>query len=124
MDTAKRNVLWERRNRKESSAAKSSLRVFTQPGSLADMDGRPADVRYPPGSGHSSARSAYRLCADIVARVFLGWRTKILRAADALDARRCGGPYRFIQNRSPTFVVALKGDAAADKSRNRLSRDF
>jgi len=38
--------------------------------------------------------------ADIVARVFLGLRTKILRAADALCARR-----RFIQNRSRLRVL-------------------
>ena len=39
-----------------------------------------------------------RLQGDIVAKVFLGWRTKILRAADALYARQREGPYRFIQN--------------------------
>jgi hypothetical protein len=64
------------------------------------------------------------LCADIVAKVFLGWRTKILRAADAFYARRREGPYRFIQNRSRTSVVALKGDAAVEKSKDQLSRDF
>jgi hypothetical protein len=64
------------------------------------------------------------LPADIVAKVFSGWRTKILRAADALCARRREGPYRFIQNRSPTSVVALKSDAAARNSKDRLSRDF
>jgi hypothetical protein len=62
--------------------------------------------------------------ADIVAKVFLGWRTKILRAADALYARRREGPYRFIQNRSRASVAALKSDAAAEKSKDRLSRDF
>src|SRR5258708_33127118 len=61
---------------------------------------------------------------DIVAKVFLGWRTKILRAADAFYARRRKGPYRFIQNRSPTFVAALKSDAAAEKPKDHLSRDF
>ena len=59
-----------------------------------------------------------------VAKVFLGWRTKILRAADAFYARRREGPYRFIQNRSRTSVVALKSDAAAEKSKDQLSRDF
>jgi len=34
------------------------------------------------------------------------------------------GPYRFIQNRSRTSVVTLKGDAAAEKFKNQLSRDF
>jgi hypothetical protein len=62
--------------------------------------------------------------ADIVAKVFLGWRTKILRAADAFSARRREGPYRFIQNRSRTSVVALKSDAAAEKSKDQLWRDF
>src|SRR5258707_14919993 len=64
------------------------------------------------------------LWVDIAAKVFLGWRTKILRAADAFYARRREGPYRFIQNRSRTSVVALKGDAAAEKSKDQLSRDF
>ena len=58
-----------------------------------------------------------RYGGDIVAKVFLGWRTKILRAADALCARRCEGPYRFIQNRARTFVAALKSDAAAEKAK-------
>src|SRR5258707_7631620 len=64
------------------------------------------------------------LLADIVAKVFLGWRTKILRAADAFYARRREGPYRFIQNRSQISVVALKSDAAAEKPKDQLSRDF
>jgi hypothetical protein len=62
--------------------------------------------------------------ADIVAKVFLGWRTKILRAADALYVRQREGPYRFIQNRSRASAVALKSDAAAEKSKDQLSRDF
>jgi hypothetical protein len=53
-----------------------------------------------------------------VAKVFLGWRTKILRAADAFYARRRKGLYRFIQNRSPSSVAALKSEAAAEKSKD------
>jgi hypothetical protein len=64
------------------------------------------------------------LCADIVAKVFLGWRTKILRAADAFSARRREGPYHFIQNRSLTSIGALKSDAAAENSKDQFSRDF
>ena len=64
------------------------------------------------------------LTADIVAKVFSGERTKILRPVDALYVRRREGPYRFIQNRSRTPVVALKGDAAAERSKDRLSREF
>ena len=62
--------------------------------------------------------------ADFVAKVFLGCRTKILRAADAFCAWRCEGPYRFIQKRSRPSVVALKSERAAEKSRDQLSRDF
>ena len=64
------------------------------------------------------------LLADIVAKVFLGWRTKILRAADAFCARRREGPYRFIQNRSRTSPVPLKINAATEKPEDQLSRDF
>src|SRR5271154_7478631 len=70
---------------------------------------------------HSSATT---LCADIVAKVFLGCRTKIPRAADAFHPGQCEGPYRFMQNPPPTFAVALNGDLVAEKSKNRLSRDF
>ena len=62
--------------------------------------------------------------ANFVAKVFLGWRTKILGAADAFYARRCAGPYRFVQNRSRTSVVALKSDAAAERFKDQPSRDF
>jgi len=40
------------------------------------------------------------------------------------EQRLSQGEYRFIYNRSPTFVVALKSDAAPEKSKNQLSRDF
>ena len=70
-----------------------------------------------PVSGHRQAVSACPKSADSVEKVFLGCRTKILRAADAFYARRREGPYRFIQNRSRTSVVALKSDAAAERSK-------
>jgi hypothetical protein len=65
-----------------------------------------------------------QVMADFVAKVFLGWRTKIPRAADAFCAWRREGTYRFIQNRSRTFVAALKSDTAAEESKDQLSRDF
>jgi hypothetical protein len=64
------------------------------------------------------------LMADIVAKVFLGCRTKILRTADAFYAWRREGPYRFIQNRPRTFLSALKSYGAAEKSKDQLLRDF
>jgi len=49
---------------------------------------------------------------------------KISRAADVFYARRREGPCRFIQNRPGTSVVELKSDAAAEKSKDQLSREF
>jgi len=62
--------------------------------------------------------------ADIVAKVFLWWRTKILKTADALRARRLEGPHSFLPKRPPTFVMAPESLAAAGASKNRPSRDF
>jgi hypothetical protein len=59
-------------------------------------------------SSDGSIRPDPAIKSGTVAKVFLGWRTKILRAADAFYARRREGPYRFIQNRSRTSVLALK----------------
>jgi hypothetical protein len=64
------------------------------------------------------------LFADIVAKIFLGERTKILTAADAFYARRRERTISFIQNRSQISVLALESDAAAEKSKYLLSRDF
>ncbi len=47
---------------------------------------------------------------------------KIFRATGAFYARRREGPYRFMQNRLRTSVVALKSGAAAEKSKDRPSR--
>jgi len=49
---------------------------------------------------------------------------KISRAADVFYAVRREGPCRFTQNRSRTSVMALKSDAAAEKSKDQPSRDF
>jgi hypothetical protein len=80
--------------------------------------------QYPLKNRHRQHGLSGLKSVDIVAKVFLGWRTKIFRAADALYARQREGPYRFIQNRSRTSAVALKSDAAAEKSKDQLSRDF
>ncbi len=84
----------------------------------------PGDFCFCVHSGHKSDEALCPLSADIVAKVFLGSRTKILRAADTLCERRHEGPYRFLQNRSRTFLVALKNDATARKAKNQLWRDF
>jgi hypothetical protein len=93
-------------------------------GSKATELGCPRHVRFPPDSDHRAEMPGGLVRADIVAKVILGSRTKILRAADAFYARRREGPYRFIQNRSRASVVALKSGAAAEKSKDQLSRDF
>ena len=105
--TGKRIQLSDR-TEKYHSSSRFDFRVFTQPGSKTDLRPLNYDVRSSP---------------DIVAKVFSGRRTKILRAADALYARRREGPYRFVQNRPRTSVVAPKSDVAAEKSKYQLSRD-
>jgi hypothetical protein len=69
-------------------------------------------------------RSDVRSPGYIVAKVFLGCRTKILRTAEAFYPWRPEGPYRFIQNRPRTFLAALKSYRAAEKSKDQLLRDF
>jgi hypothetical protein len=59
---------------------------------------------------------------DIVAKVFLGWRTKFPRTADAFRIRRCEGPHLFLRKRPRTVASAMQSVAAL--SRNLLSRDF
>jgi hypothetical protein len=76
-----------------------------------------------PKNRHRQPNRPRRKSADIVAKVFLRCRTKIFGAADAFYERR-EGPYRCIRNRSRTCVVALKRDAAAEMSKDQLSRDF
>src|SRR5258708_33932702 len=63
-------------------------------------------------------------CRYCCKSLFRGGRTKFLRTADAFYERRREGPYRFIQNRPGTSIVALKSDTAAEKSKDQLSRDF
>src|ERR1700704_2603851 len=84
----------------------------------------PGALRSTPMNRHLQSRLACLKRADFVAKVFLRRRTKILRAADAFCARRCEGLYRLIQNRSWTSVVALKSDAAGERSKDHLSLDF
>ena len=69
---------------------------------------------------HTSRAAMRRYCCKSLFGVLI----KILGAAGALYARRCEEPYRFVQNRSRTSVVALKSEAVAEKSKNKLSRDF
>jgi hypothetical protein len=57
---------------------------------------------------------------DIVAKVFSGWRKKVLRAADAFYARRrAGNPFH-----AKTIMVASKNYAGAKKSKEQLLRIF
>src|SRR6478752_363755 len=62
--------------------------------------------------------------AGICCKSLFGRRTKIPRAANAFRTRRREGPYRFIQNQSPASVVPPTSDAAAERPRDRLWRDF
>src|SRR5258705_12104705 len=62
--------------------------------------------------------------ADIVAKDFLAWRTKLSRGGDAFRVRRYEGPHRFTQKRPRSFVSALRSIALAESAKNQLLRDF
>jgi hypothetical protein len=64
------------------------------------------------------------LLADFVEKVFWEGERKFLEPLMRFARGDVRDPYRFIQNRSRTSVVALKSDAAAEKSKDQLSRDF
>ena len=122
VDNAHRRArVWVRRPRTGQRRCRQHV---TQPGSLTDRKRYLRRVRLAINSRHALEGTTCRFCADIVAKVFLGCRTKILRATDAFYARRREGPHRFTRNRSRTSVVALKSDAAAEKSNDQLSRHF
>src|SRR5258705_7969824 len=111
---------------RHSAASSAALSSFADLGPIVD----PFPVRLharvlAPNGTHSRSTGRPRSkSADIVAKVFLGGRTKFFRAADAFYERRREGPYRFIQNRPGISVVALKSNTAAEKSKDQLSRDF
>jgi hypothetical protein len=60
----------------------------------------------------------------LLQKSFWGLQTKILKSADASYAPRREGPCRFTQNRSRTSVVAVKSDAAAEKSKINYGEIF
>ena len=71
--------------------------------------------RFPVGRSAAFCPGRVKVCFwQILLQSLFGGRTKFLRAADALHARRDEGPYRFMQNRSRASVTALKSDAATE----------
>ena len=54
------------------------------------------EVGFALNSGHRQPRLAGPKRADTVAKLFLGWRTKIPKAADASYARRREGPDHIV----------------------------
>jgi hypothetical protein len=76
--------------------------------------------RCSPNNGHRQAVLACPKSADIVAKVFFGRSTKILKTADAFRVWRHEGPHPFIPKRPPTFVLAPESLATAGASKNRF----
>jgi hypothetical protein len=62
--------------------------VRVRSGSRSDLRARLIQVCSIPNSGHRATTTARPKSADIVAKVFLGGRTKFFRAADAFYERR------------------------------------
>ena len=67
----------------------------------------------------------FRSWQILLQKSFRGGERKFLEPLEArFDAWRREGPYRFIQNRSRTSVVALKRDTEAAKSEDQLREIF
>jgi hypothetical protein len=60
----------------------------------------------------------------LLQKSFWGVEGKFLEPLARFTRSDVREPYRFIQNRSWISVRALKAEAAARKSKDRLSRDF
>src|SRR5258705_13042961 len=77
---------------------------------------------------HLADRSQWSLdvrsWGDSVEKVFLGWRPKFFRAADAFRTWRYEGPHRFPQKRPRSLVWALRSIAVVELAKNQLLRDF
>jgi hypothetical protein len=82
------------------------------------MSALPTKNRTSHGAAFISAMCRYRC------KVFLGWRTKFPRTADAFRIRRCEGPHCFPRNQPRTLASAMHSVAAVELSRSLLSRDF
>jgi hypothetical protein len=60
----------------------------------------------------------------LLQKSFWGTNENVLEPLMRFTRGDVTGPYRFIQNRLRTSVVALRSDAAAEKFKDRPSRDF
>ena len=60
----------------------------------------------------------------LLQKSFWGKEQKFLEPLMRFSRGDARGPYRLLQNRPRTFLVALKSDAAAETLKNQLSRDF
>jgi hypothetical protein len=64
------------------------MKEIPGPSGGGDLEAFHTPLRFKPGKACQC-----RLLTDIVAKVFLGWRTRIPRAADAFYARRGEGDH-------------------------------
>jgi hypothetical protein len=71
-----------------------------------------------------TASSNVRFAPILLQKSFWGGERKFSEPLMRFTRGNVRGPYRFIQNRSRIFVVALKSNASAEKSKDQLSRDF
>src|SRR5437764_10328200 len=60
----------------------------------------------------------------LLQKSFWGAERKFLEPLMRFTCSDVRGPYRFIQNRSRTSVAVLKSNAAAEKPKDQLWRDF
>ena len=85
------------------------------PPSKGDFGRQSNKVCFTPKNGHLQGVPACPVRADIVAKVFLRWRTKIPRAADAFCARRREGTMSF----HPKSITDLRSSVGKRRSGQR-----
>jgi hypothetical protein len=78
----------------------------------------------PPGADLAELNAQVGFVPILLQKSFWGDERKFLKPLMRFTRGDVRGPYHFIQNRSRTSVVELKSNAAAEKSKDQLSRDF
>jgi hypothetical protein len=97
---------------------------MSQTCTFSEINARIGEVHSSPERTSISRSAQVRKVPILLRKSFWGVERKFLEPLMRFMRGNVRGPYRFIQNRSRTSAVALKSDAAAEKSKDQLSRDF
>jgi len=124
----RKEPLWQApskgKNRENNSAHAPRVRVFTQPGSQADLTAPNTTSASPPITDMQRLVRHVRKVPIVLQKSFGGGERNFSGTADAFRAKRCEGPHRSSEKWPRSFVSAPQSIAAAASPKIRLSRDF